>query len=72
MIIARTQAGKALVEQLEDKAFVFESSRELAEQPALKEPAKETLLRKLLFRDFARKQENDVCDIPLILKKYGG
>lgn len=72
LIIARTAAGKALVNQLRANAQVIESSREAAEQIALREPARETLLRKLLFRDFARKNEDGSCDIPLILKKYGG
>jgi hypothetical protein len=35
-------------------------------------PAKESILRKLLFRDYARKDADGCCDIPLILKKYGG
>ena len=35
-------------------------------------PERKTILRKLLFRDYARKGEDGCCDIPLILKKYGG
>lgn len=72
LVIARTEKGRALVESLGDSALVLPCSRESAQQPALNEPAKETMLRKLLFRDFARKNEEGVCDIPLILKKYGG
>lgn len=72
LVIARTAAGKALVEKLRSNAQVIESSREAADQIALNEPAKETMLRKLLFRDFARKNEDGVSDIALILKKYGG
>ena len=72
LVIARTEAGRSLVEKLGENALVLESSREMAEQIALREPARETLLRKLLFRDFARKNGDGTCDIPLILKKYGG
>jgi len=72
LVIARTEAGKALLERTRPYAMVLESSREAADQPALQEPAKETLLRKLLFRDFARKGPEGCCDISLILKKYGG
>lgn len=72
LVIARTAAGKALLEQIKPYGLVLESSREAADQPALQEPAKESILRKLLFRDYARKDADGRCDIPLILKKYGG
>lgn len=72
LVIARTEAGKALLEQIRPHGLVLESSREAADQPALSSPAKESILRKLLFRDYTRKNEDGSCDIPLILKKYGG
>ena len=72
LVITRTQKGRQLLEALRPNALVLPMNREAAEQPALKEPAKETLLRKLLFRDFARKDPQGRCDIALILKKYGG
>ena len=72
LVIARTDEGKAMVEKLKGVALVIESSRDAAQQLALKEPAKETILRRFLFKDFAAKNEKGVCDIPLILKKYGG
>lgn len=72
LVIARTQKGLELLEAIRKQAQVLEVYREDAEQAALKEPAKETILRKLLFKDFAQKQENGICNIPLILKKYGG
>lgn len=72
LVIARTAAGRDLVARLGETALVLESSRRQADQIALNEPAKQTLLRKLLFRDLARKNEDGLCDIPLILKKYGG
>lgn len=72
LVIARTDAGRALLEWIRPYAMVLETSREAADQPALQEPAKESMLRKLLFRDYARKGPEGRCDIPLILKKYGG
>lgn len=72
LVIARTEKGRALVEKLGSYARVIPSCREAAQQMALREPAKEVLLRKLLMRDFGQKNEDGVCDIPLILKKYGG
>lgn len=72
LVIARTEAAEALLEKAKATALVLPCNAEDAGQPALQEPAKETLLRKLLFRDYAKKDENGRCDIPLILKKYGG
>lgn len=72
LVIARTEAGHCLLEAIKEYAQVLESTREAADQPALNAPAKESILRKLLFRDYARKNEDGSCDIPLILKKYGG
>ncbi len=72
LVIARTEAGRALLSALEAQALVVKSSREAADQPALQAPAPESILRKLLFRDFARKGADGKSDIPLILKKYGG
>lgn len=72
LVIARTEAGRALLEAVKPHGLVLESNREEADQPALNAPAKESILRKLLFRDYAQKNEDGSCDIPLILKKYGG
>jgi len=72
LVIARTEAALKLLDAAGARAVVLESSREDAQQEALQTPAKETILRKLLFRDYARKGEDGCCDIPLILKKYGG
>lgn len=72
LVIARTDAGRELLEGCREHALVLESSREAAEQIALTAPAQETILRKLLFRDFAQKDAEGHCSIPLILKKYSG
>lgn len=72
LVIARTPAGKALLEGLGEEAMILEARQEDAMQLALREPAKETILRKLLMGNLARKDENGHCDMALILKKYGG
>ena len=72
LVIARTEVGQALLEKVQSSAELLECKAEEAAQPALQAPAKETLLRKLLYRDYAKKDEQGRCDIPLILKKYGG
>jgi len=72
LVIVRTEAGRALLDAIKPYAQVLETSREAADQPALQAPAKESILRKLLFRDYARKGADGRCDIPMILKKYGG
>ncbi|MBQ2863063.1 MAG: Coenzyme F420 hydrogenase/dehydrogenase, beta subunit C-terminal domain [Clostridia bacterium] len=72
LVIARTDAAQALLQKVKPEAQILECDINEALQPALKEPAKETLLRKLLFRDYSKKDEDGRSDIPLILKKYGG
>ena len=72
LVIARTEAGRSLLERIKPYAQVLETSWEDADQPALRSPANESILRKLLFRDYAQKGADGCCNIPLILKKYGG
>ncbi len=72
LVIARTEKAMALIDKIKSHAIILETSREKADQPALNKPAPNSILRKLLFDDYSRKNENGVCDIPLILKKYGG
>ena len=72
LVVARTPVALELIEKIKPYGQVLECKAEEAVQPALQEPAKETLLRKLLFRDYANKDEQGRCNIPLILKKYGG
>ena len=72
LVIARTEKGRKLLDDLRDQAILRKSTRSAADQAALKEPARETILRKLLFQDFARKDSSGNSNIPLILKKYGG
>lgn len=72
LAIVRTKQGMQLLEKIRPYALILESTKEVADQIALNEPARETILHKLLYRDYARKNENGSNTIPLILKKYGG
>lgn len=71
LVITHGIFAEALIERITSKAIVVQKEREESLQPALVAPAKENILRKFLFKDFAKKNENGHCDIPLILKKYG-
>lgn len=72
LVIARTQAAQALMEAIKPYGLVQQISRQDAQQPALDSPAKQSMLCKLFTKDFSRKNADGACDIPLILKKYGG
>lgn len=71
LVIAHGPRGENLVSQIAENAEVIPCEREFAMQPALLHPAKEPILRKFLFRDFARIKDEGANSIPLILKKYG-
>lgn len=70
LVIVRGERGQSLLDRVTAKATVIPCGREAAMQPALTAPAREPMLRKFLFRDFARKGPDGRCDIPQILKKY--
>lgn len=70
LVIARGLWANMLMSRLRDKAKVLPCSREDSLQPALLAPAKESLLRRFLFRDLAKQEKTGHSDIPLILKKY--
>ena len=72
LVIARGQRAEALLSKIERHAWVVPCDPDAAMQPALTAPAKEPILRKFLFRDYARKNADGCCDIPGILQKYGG
>lgn len=71
LVIARGEKAGELLDKISSKALLLPCKKENALQPALMEPAKESVLRKLLFNDFKKKDERGACNIPLILKKYG-
>ena len=71
LVIARTSFAKEIVAKIAESNVVIDVSREDAMQPALKEPAKQTILRRFLFKDLADKDSNGHCNMELILKKYG-
>lgn len=70
LVIARGESALRRLERLREKAKIVACTGEDALQPALTAPAKEPLLRRFLFRDFAAMKENGKCDFPLLLKKY--
>lgn len=71
LMIARGKRAEDIVRKIQDRADVIPCREEECVQPALKAPAKETILRKLLFKDLANVNGNGHCDMELILKKYG-
>jgi len=71
LVIARGERAENIMGRMQDRAQVISCEEEDCIQPALKVPAKETILRKLLFRDLATVNENGHCNMELILKKYG-
>ena len=71
IVLARSSKGTELLERCREDAKVFEIPIEAADQPALKNPAPLSPLRRMLFRDLA-KTTNGEMDFRTLLKKYGG
>lgn len=71
LVIAHGVRAEELVSRLSQHAWLVPCEPDCAMQPALAAPAREPFLRKFLFRDFARKNEEGRCDMALIIKKYG-
>ena len=71
LVIVRGEKAGKWIDRISSKALLIPCGKEQSVQPALREPAKESILRKLLFNDFKKKDAEGACDIPLILKKYG-
>ncbi len=69
LVITHSENAEKIIQHVKEKATVIECTKEQAEQTALKECAKESILRKLLFKDLGESQDGN--KIPLILKKYG-
>lgn len=69
LVIVRGEKGEELFAPMAEKAYVVPCDPGSALQPALAMPAKEPLLRKFLFRDYARKTEGD-GNMAYIIKKY--
>lgn len=70
LVIARGELAQNLLKEFEESVILLSCTQSDAHQPALHEPAKQTILRKLLFQDFIKKDENGHCNISLMLKKY--
>lgn len=64
LVIARGPRAAEFIARMAQKAQVIPCERDAAAQPALAAPAGEHLLRKFLFRDYAK------SDISYLLKKY--
>ncbi len=71
LVIAGSPYAVETMEELRGTDFVMDVTEEQAMQPALCESAKETMLRKFLFKDLAQKGPNGRCNMPMLLKKYG-
>lgn len=71
LVIARGERAENMMRRMQENAQVLACKEEECVQPALQMPAKETILRKLLFKDFATVDKNGHCNMELILKKYG-
>lgn len=71
LVIAHGERAQVMMNRIAEKAIVIACGRGMTLQPALTAPAKEPMLRRFLFQDFARKGPDGRCNIPLILKKYG-
>lgn len=73
LVIAHNMAASDLLEGIdrnEARIEPFEPESEDVLQAALQTPARQTLLRKLLFKDYGIKGTDGHCDMAMILKKY--
>lgn len=66
LVITHTSRAEYLLEQVMNRADIREIDPKECTQPALKAPAKMTILRKLFFQDIIAK-----TDMEIIIKKYG-
>lgn len=66
LVIARTDEGKNLLKACGKEAKILPCPDDMQLQSALKESAPKSILRMLLFKDFA------ASGIDVVLKKYGG
>lgn len=72
LVIARGKRAEDLVLRMEQYARVIPCDPEAAMQPALEAPAREPMLRKALFKNYASKDARGRCGMGRILKKFGG
>lgn len=70
LVIAHSAMARQILEGLASTETVIPCEGGIALQPSLREPAREPLLRRFLFADYARKVDGARCDIDLILRKY--
>lgn len=71
LVISRSEHAENLMKAIDKYATVILCEEADAMQDALAAPPKQGMLRRFLFKDFAKKDSEGHCNIPLILKKYG-
>ncbi len=71
LVIARGKTALEMIEKMKEEALVIPCREEQSLQVALKEPAKETILRKLLFNLYAKKDQENHCNMDEIIKRFG-
>jgi len=71
LVIAGSERALEIMQKIKDVAQVLEVELEPELKETLTKPVKETILRKFLFMDFARKGSDGCCDVQFMLKKYG-
>lgn len=71
LVITRSPWAEKIMERVQERAQVSVCRKEDCMQPALQSPAKESMLRKFLFKDLKTVDADGHCNMELILKKYG-
>lgn len=71
LVITCGAFAEKLIGELREEADIRIADCDTVQQPALTKPAKESLLRRFLFRDLRRKGPDGHCDMEMILQKYG-
>ena len=72
LVICGTERAEKMLQESEALADIRKCEKRDVHQPELFVPAKQSMLRRFLMKDFSLKDEKGHCDIALILKKYGG
>lgn len=71
LVITGGLRAEEILNAVQEEAFVRETTKEKALQPALTSPAKESMLRKFLFRQLETRADHGHCDMETLLKIYG-
>ena len=71
LVLAGSESARRIMEEIRTSARVWEAEPEQYMQESLRAPAKEPFLRKFFYKDFQQKGADGVCNMELLLKKYG-